>query len=114
MSVTVALVAHVKPARPDDRLLRRALRTWAFNTKIRGEAMPATVTEVLAWVRRNCGNVSAFAKPDTLRTALDSLATNLDGKPAAPNYFIDDEASFTTLSSTRSNFESLMPIPWPR
>ena len=87
MPVTVALVAHSKPGRPDGKLLRRALRTWAFNSKNRADAVPAAVAETLVWVRRNCGNVSALAKPDILRSAIDSLATNLDGKPAAPNYF---------------------------
>src|SRR5690606_1407669 len=61
---------------------------WAFNTAKRDDpARPAQVSTALRWVQRHSRPVSALARPDVLRSVLDSLTVNLDGSPTAPSVY---------------------------
>ena len=60
-AATPAMLAEVR-GRPDDASIRRALVRWGFNTKQRSDP-PEDVAEVLAWVARNSGPVSAWPRP---------------------------------------------------
>ena len=72
--------------KPDDKVIRLALRGWAFNTKQRGrEDIPADIAAALQWVERNTLPVSALNEPKLIRAALDAGAQRIDGKPAAAN-----------------------------
>jgi len=82
VSVTPAMFTTSR-GKPRDKAIRAALHGWAFNTARRNSEQPDDVRAVLAWVERNCKPVSALAKPDVVRSALDALASRLDGKPAA-------------------------------
>jgi integrase len=83
---------HLRPAftdplaegrgRPDDASIRRALVRWGFNTKQRSDP-PAEVAEVLAWVARNTGPLSALAEAAAARRMLDQATGRVDGKNAA-------------------------------
>lgn len=74
--------------KPDDKLIRKALGRWAFNTAKRDDpARPAQVSTALRWVQRHSRPVSALARPDVLRSVLDSLTVNLDGSPTAPSVY---------------------------
>jgi len=68
--------------RPDDASIRRALVRWGFNTKQRAQ-LPDEVTEILAWVARNCLPVSALADAATARRMLVLATSRLDGKNTA-------------------------------
>ena len=68
--------------KPDDKLLRKALFRWAFNSKQR-ESAPDDIAQALAWVAANTARVSALADPETARKVLDTATTRLDGKRSA-------------------------------
>lgn len=85
MTVTFAMFATER-GRPDEKVLRLALRGWAFNRKKRASGgRPGDIAAALQWVERNTLPVSAFADPDKMRHTLDLMAQRLDGQPAAPN-----------------------------
>jgi integrase len=69
--------------KPDDKAIRGALHGWAFNAARRDTEQPDDVKAALGWIEKNCKPVSALAKPEVIRAALDALASRLDGKPAA-------------------------------
>jgi site-specific recombinase XerD len=84
-AVTVAMLSD-KRGKPDNRLIRKALTRWAFNTTRRDwRDTPADVTSALRWVSEHTRKVSTLRDPEILRTVLDSLARKLDGTPAAPS-----------------------------
>ena len=84
MTALTPLMFATMRGKPDDKLIRRALCRWAFNTAKRDDqACPEDVKTALAWVKRNCRPVSALAKPEVLRPLLDGLTVRLDGAPAA-------------------------------
>jgi integrase len=72
--------------RPDDKLIRKALCRWAFNTNQRNaKTRPKDVRDALRWISKHTRPVSDLADPEILRPILDRLATRLDGKPAKPS-----------------------------
>jgi hypothetical protein len=72
--------------KPDDKLIRKALSRWAFNTQRRdAEDCPQDIKDALRWVKNNTRPVSALANPEVLRPVLNTLAIRLDGKPGAPS-----------------------------
>ncbi|MEV4131458.1 integrase [Dactylosporangium sp. NPDC049742] len=84
-AITPALFTSTR-GKPDDKLIRKALNRWAFNTQQRGaEGKPQEVTDALRWISRNTRPVSTLADPKVLRPLLNSLAVRLDGQPAAPS-----------------------------
>jgi len=80
-AATPAMLSEVR-GRPDDASIRRALVRWGFNTKQRSDP-PEDVAEVLAWVARNSGPVSALAEAVTARRVLVQATGLVDGKNAA-------------------------------
>ncbi|GAA3618453.1 tyrosine-type recombinase/integrase [Kineosporia mesophila] len=69
---------------PDPKVIRTALRVWAFNTVKRADPeMPEESRAALAWVKRNSRPVAALAMPETLRGVLNGLTLKLDGEPMA-------------------------------
>jgi integrase len=82
-AVTTALFANDR-GKPDDKLIRKALSRWGFNTNRRDdEGSPKEVRDALRWIQAHTRPVSALARPDILRAVLDGLTVRLDGKPAA-------------------------------
>src|SRR5215470_3168022 len=80
-AATPAMLAEAR-GRPDDASIRRALVRWGFNTKQRSDP-PDGVAEVLDWVARNSGPVSALAEGATARRVLVQATGLVDGKNAA-------------------------------
>ncbi|MFD0884053.1 tyrosine-type recombinase/integrase [Streptosporangium algeriense] len=82
VAATPAMLASER-GKPDDLVLRTAMRRWGFNTKQRGEA-PGDMADALAWLESNTRPVSALADdPSLVRTMLDLATSRLDGKRAA-------------------------------
>lgn len=82
-AVTMAMFVS-RRGMPDEKLLRKALSRWAFNTVQRDSAdRPDEVSRALRWARNNTRQVSALRDPEILRSVLDAVATKLDGKPGA-------------------------------
>src|SRR6266536_1467597 len=79
---TPAMLATTRNGKPDDAVIRRALRRWGFNTK-QHASVSATSGGALAWVAGNCEVVSALTEPATARRLLDKATSLLNGKNAA-------------------------------
>ncbi|GAA1562592.1 tyrosine-type recombinase/integrase [Kribbella sancticallisti] len=94
VSVTPSMFASDR-GKPDAKVIRRSLHGWAFNAGRRDGERPDDVQAALAWVERSCKPVSAFERSDTLRAALDALASKLDGKPAAATTVARKRAVFS-------------------
>ena len=100
--------------RPDDRLIRTALRRWAFNTTSRdSESMPANVRAALSWVERNTSPAGDLANPAVLRTVLDGMTLRLDGKPGAPVVVTRRRKIFTGMLEYGVEIKALSANPWP-
>ena len=69
---------EAKRNRPDERLLRRALREWAFVPPCWGSE-PEDVKAALAWAAAVSLPVSALEDADILERVLDGIGTKVDG-----------------------------------
>jgi integrase len=69
---------------PDEKLLRRVLKLWAFNTKNRVER-PTTDDErrALTWAEGHTRDVSTLSETALVRKVLNGLAVKLNGRPRA-------------------------------
>ena len=84
MTAVTVLMLSSRRGKPDEKLIRRALTRWAFNTAKRDDkSCPDDVKAALAWVQKNTRPVSSLAKPEVLRPVLDGLTIRLDGAQAA-------------------------------
>ncbi|MEE1666309.1 tyrosine-type recombinase/integrase [Streptomyces sp. WAC07094] len=82
-AVTVALLDE-RPGRPDDELLRKALRNWAFVLPSPdNRELPTDVADALHWVAKASRPLSDLADAAIGRAVLDSLKIKLDGTAAA-------------------------------
>lgn len=80
-TATAALFANER-GKPDDKLIRRALCRWGFNTNKRGDPdMPTDVRNTLQWVFDHCRQVSAVKNPEVLRHLLNSLTSSWTESP---------------------------------
>ena len=69
----------VKPMRgePEPKVLREALRRWAFNPPRRGTAQPADIEAALAWLTKASLPLSALESPAVLAGAVDACGRKL-------------------------------------
>ncbi|MCI3276263.1 tyrosine-type recombinase/integrase [Streptomyces cylindrosporus] len=81
-TITPALVKS-EAGRPDSRVLRRALYSWAYNKSAWDQAPQPDWHKALDWLERNSVSIVDLEDPQILRKALDALGKKLDGKPAA-------------------------------
>ncbi|MCP3756972.1 site-specific integrase [Streptomyces sp. TBY4] len=83
-AVTLAMFWDL-PGRPNERLLRRALRHWAFVVPGPGQQMgpPAEDRLVLQWVAKASRPLVDLHDPILARDVLESLRRKLDGGEAA-------------------------------
>jgi integrase len=100
--------------KPDDRLIRTALRRWGFNTVARAdENQPAEIRHALAWIARNTRPASDLTDPRILRTVLDGLTLKLDGKPGSPVVVTRRRKIFTGMLEYGAEINVLSENPWP-
>jgi hypothetical protein len=84
-AVTTAMFTSIR-GQPSGKLLRAALKRWAFNTARRDDpSCPDDIRSALRWVASHTRPVSALRDPRLLRQVLDGLTVKLDGTPAAPS-----------------------------
>jgi integrase len=107
------LFARTK-GKPEDRLIRTALRRWAFNTPARSddEAMPADIRSALAWMARNARPATDLLNPEVLRRTLDSLTLRLDGRPGSPVVVSRRRKVFTAMLEHGVEIKALPRNPW--
>ncbi|MBV9022501.1 MAG: tyrosine-type recombinase/integrase [Streptomycetaceae bacterium] len=102
-TVTPVLVAPTKGPRPDPKVLRRALHSWAFQAgrnaqggasrneqgglvaRKDAETPPDDIAAALAWIAKHSLRVADLNDSDTLRRALTVLSLKLNGEKAAEN-----------------------------
>ncbi|MFF0152622.1 tyrosine-type recombinase/integrase [Micromonospora sp. NPDC005203] len=83
-TVTPAFLSSTRGAPPDAEI-RKALYTWIFNKSQRDADPPADLAAAVKWLKANTLALTELANAATIRKALDTLATRLDGGPAAAN-----------------------------
>jgi len=86
VTITLAMTAsEEEPVDPD--LLRKALKTWSFNTAARASstAPPATFAEPIAWIQKRSRPLSDLADPAVTRDVLAAIGRKLTGEPVAPS-----------------------------
>ncbi|MEU7132942.1 site-specific integrase [Streptomyces sp. NPDC046261] len=94
-NATMALVTTEKGA-PDPKVLRLALRSWAFQmlkhpqtgmllARKDSATPPEAVADALGWMAKHSYKVKDLANSDTMRLALDAISRKLDGTNAAEN-----------------------------
>jgi integrase len=84
-AVTAAMFTSTR-GQPSGKLLRAALKRWAFNTARRDDPnCPDDIRSALRWAASHTRPVPALRDPRLLRQLLDSLTVKLDGTPAAPS-----------------------------
>jgi integrase len=106
------LFARTK-GKPEDRLIRTALRRWAFNTPARtDDAMPPEIRSTLSWVARNSRPATDLLDPEILRRTLDSLTLRLDGKPGSPVVVLRRRKVFTAMLEHAVEVKALRRNPW--
>lgn len=112
-TVTTAMLTNTR-GKPDDKLIRKALCRWAFNTNRRNATdRPADVSAALKWVESHTSPLSALSKPDVLRAVLDALTVRLDGTPAAPSVISRKRKIFNTAIEYAVEREVLSTNPVP-
>lgn len=82
-TVTLALTKMTGGA-PDPKTLRRALYSWAFNTRARSAGPPSPeLARAVRFIEHNTRPVADLAQPEIIRAALASIGRRLDGTGAA-------------------------------
>ncbi|NGO69340.1 tyrosine-type recombinase/integrase [Streptomyces boncukensis] len=83
-TITPALVTS-EAGRPDARVLRRALYSWAYNKQqqIKEPVPREEWRQALDWIEKHSVSITELEDAQVLRKALDALGKKLDGKAAA-------------------------------
>src|SRR6266568_659315 len=112
-AVTAAMFTTTR-GQPDEKLIRKALNRWAFNTVQRADKdMPIEVRAALRWVAGHTRPVGDLNKPEVLRPLLDGLTVKLDGTPAASSVVSRRRKIFNTALEYAVELKllSLNPVP---
>jgi integrase len=83
--VVPVVVTDLKGA-PDDAVLRSALRK-KLNQGEHGGELDEDEARAISWIARTSRPVGSLTDPAVVCDILDALTVNLNGKPAAPEYF---------------------------
>ena len=85
--VTKAL-APMRPGRPADEAMQRALRDWAFVLPGPDERdVPSEARSVIDWLAKNSPPLADLKKPAVLRGVLEALKLKLNGQAASSETF---------------------------
>lgn len=95
-TMTAATLVFVKdmPGRPDAALLRVLLRQHVFVPEARRPPIPPDLGAALRWLEAASMPIAEVNEPRLARAALEALALQLDGKPAASSTFRRKRAVF--------------------
>ncbi|WP_020673842.1 tyrosine-type recombinase/integrase [Amycolatopsis nigrescens] len=81
-TATFAMLATER-GKPADKVLRKAMTGWAYNTQRRDTEKPHEIERALKWLGANTLSVSRLDDPAAARKVLEQIALKMDGKPAA-------------------------------
>ncbi|MET7701332.1 site-specific integrase [Streptomyces sp. NPDC005485] len=117
-TITPALV-KTEVGRPDSRILRRALYSWAYNKSAWEEEPGPEWRKALDWLERHSVQIADLEDAQVLRKALDALGKKLDGKPAAARTALRKRACLSDvlgLAAESKYFTTavnpLQSVPW--
>ena len=114
LTAALPLLFTSRRGRPDDRLIRTALRRWAFNTNARtSEDIPDDVRAALTWIERNTRPAADLSNPGVLRTVLDGMTLRLDGKQGSPVVVTRRRKIFTGMLEYGTEIKALPANAWP-
>ena len=114
LTAVIPLLFLKTAGKPPDRLIRTALRRWAFNTPARDDkSMPDEIRKALAWVERNSRPASDLSDKEILRKVLDGLTLKLDGQPGSPVVVTRRRKIFTGMLEYGTEIKALAENPWP-
>jgi hypothetical protein len=86
LSRVVPVVTRDLAAAPDPAVLRGALRK-KLNQGDHAGTLTGDEAKAITWLKKASRPISALDDPSVVCDVLDALAVNLDGNPAAPDYF---------------------------
>jgi integrase len=86
MAVTPVLVTSKRGA-PDPKVLREAMRKWAFIPSRRDAVNPPEIEAALRWLARASVPMFALQEASFVGQALEACGRKLDGSAAAPEYY---------------------------
>jgi hypothetical protein len=114
LTAALPLLFKNQRGKPDARLIRTALRRWAFNTNSRtSEDMPDNIRTTLSWIERNARPAADLSDPAVLRTVLDGMTLRLDGKQGSPVVVTRRRKIFTGMLEFGAEIKALTTNPWP-
>ncbi|MFI9556715.1 tyrosine-type recombinase/integrase [Nonomuraea endophytica] len=97
-AIMIAMIAdspRARRTRPDDVVLRRALKQWAYRLgRLEAEQAPAEIVSALDWVAEHSRPVADLDDDAAIRGVLASLGTLFNGKPTAPGGMRKRRATF--------------------
>ncbi|MEU1782046.1 integrase [Streptomyces abikoensis] len=111
-TLTPALMGPAS-TRPDPRVLRRALYSWAFNKNAWKQEPAGEWRQALEWAERHSLSVGALEDPIALRRALDALTLKLDGEKAAAKTVLRKKATFSDVLGYAVDRGFLVANPLP-
>lgn len=82
----MCLLLPDSPDKPDEAVLREALRRFAFNVTSKSE-VSVDIADALDWAEQFSPVLTELEDMRTLRRVLDGLTIKLDGQLASPKYF---------------------------
>jgi integrase len=103
-----------RPGRPEDEILRRALREFAFVPADRRPVSSPEVAAALRWLEAASLPLTALEDAKNARAALDAIALRLDGKAAAASTFRRKRAVFHHALEYAVELEELSANPLDR
>ncbi|MBR8744994.1 tyrosine-type recombinase/integrase [Nocardiopsis sp. MG754419] len=74
---SIAMIDQEAPGRPDEGILREALRNWAFNKAHRGRERPPEIEHALVWLARHTLPVRRLEDPVLARLTLTRVTSRL-------------------------------------
>jgi hypothetical protein len=112
-AVTTSMLLSTR-GKPDDKLIRKALTRWGYNTAQRdAKNVPDDVRAALQWVARHVRPVSDLSKAEVLRPLLDGLLVRLGGRPAATSVISRRRKIFNTAVEYAIELKRLATNPLP-
>lgn len=84
---TVGLLSANTKSSPPEKILRKALMQWTFNTAHREEPRPTEIAVAIKWAVDHSPSLLTLSDPAVIRRVQECLAQRIDGTAAGSNYF---------------------------
>ncbi|GAA3473357.1 hypothetical protein GCM10018965_079100 [Nonomuraea roseola] len=99
------------PGRPEDEVIRKALREYAFLPPDRRPATSPEIAKAIRWIEAASLPLSALDEARHTRAVLEALSLRMDGKPAATSTYRRKRAVFHHVLEYAVELEELSANP---